>query len=258
MVKGSSLLIGLFFLASCANKVRVHTPAPLFMTAETKGKSLGGDFLFSISGGTEGSIDLDDDDLDGPLALRNDVAPVYMHLGIGIVEKVDFYLRSSSAESPGALGLKWQFLGKSKQEAQKGDHSLAMFLGGGSSTSSRKSDDIFDGDSDSDFEAEADQKIREIGVIHSYRSGEETVTYSSLRMGMHELNVDITKDTGSPSLAGEEFDTKTTFVNASVGVKRYWGKKTASLELSAQNTKWSNNESTTFAFISGAFGWHWD
>ena len=42
MVKGSSLLFGLFFLASCANKVRVHTPAPLFMTAEATGKSLGG------------------------------------------------------------------------------------------------------------------------------------------------------------------------------------------------------------------------
>jgi len=258
MVKGSSLLFGLFFLASCANKVRVHTPAPLFMTAEATGKSLGGEFLFSVMGGTEGSIDLDSDDLDGPLALRNDVAPMNMHLGLGIVEKVDFYLRSSLAESPGALGLKWQLLGKTKQEAQKGDHALAIFLGGGSAQSSRESDDIFDGDSDSDFEAEADQTLREIGVIYSYRTGETSVTYSSFRVGTHDLEVDITKDNSTPSLEGETYEAKTTFVNASIGIKRYWKSKTASLELAAQNTNWSNNDSTTFAFISGALGWYWD
>ncbi|MCO4756162.1 MAG: hypothetical protein KC478_16895 [Bacteriovoracaceae bacterium] len=258
MVKGSLLLTALIFLTSCAGVVKVHTPAPLFMTAETTGKTLGGEFLFSSLNGTEGSLLLESDSLDDPLKLRNDVTPLGMHLGVGIVEKVDFYLRSSFNDSPGALGLKWQVYGKTKQEAQKGDHSIAVILGGGSTQSETESDDLFDDDNDSDYEAETDQTLREIGVIYSYRSGDDSVTYSSLRLGTHDVEVDIKKDSGTPSLAGETFEAETTFVNASVGVRRYWKSMTASLELSAQNTNWTNNKSTTFAFLGGVLGWHWD
>lgn len=252
-----SLLAIALISVSCAQVVKVHTPAAMFMTAESTGKSLGGKFLLSAQSGTQGTLVLTSNEIDNPMDLSNTVTPLGMGLDVGIIGKLDFYYRGISHESPGVYGLKYQFLGSPRVGASRGNHSVAFALARGASSSKAESDDLFDDDDSADFEAETGQEIEEAALLYSFRFHEDTVLYSNLRISSHELEVKV-RDDNDPSIDGKKLDYETTSYALSVGIMRYFSSMFASIEVSAQKTDWTKNDPTTFGLIAGAFGWYWD
>lgn len=252
-----ALTLVLFFSFSCAQVVKVHTPAAMFMSAETAGKLLGGNFFLNLQSGTQGTLYLtSDDQVDGPMKLSNAVTPLGLGLDVGLIEKVDIYHRSPIHESPGTTGIKVQILGDSKASAQSGNHSLAFAMGAGSASSTVESDNLFDGDDSADFEADSRQKLQEVAALYSYRTDDDTLVYSNLRVAKHSLEADIRDDNNS-SLDGKKVDVETDALTLSAGITRYFSNTFASLEASLQRTDWTNNDATTFGMIGAAVGWSW-
>lgn len=245
------------FVTSCAQIVKVHTPAASFMTAETSGKSLGGKFLIAAQSGTEGTLVLESDEIENPLELRSNVTPINLGLDLGVIEKVDFFLRSPMHEGPSQIGAKFQLFGDARAKAKKGNHSFAIAFSGGSAESTEISDDFLDGDSDSDFEADTVQGIYETSLLYSYRTEEDTLVYTGLRISKNELKVDVNK-ASDEEIEGKSVDYQSTSVTANVGIMRYFPNMFTSLEASVQQTNWTNNDPTSFVLIAGALGWHWE
>ena len=255
----SNLLIALtaLTLSSCAQVVRTHVPAPIFMTGEAQGELLKGGFQLIQQGGTEGRLELEADSVQKELSLHNNVSPLTYGLDLGLFSRLDAYFRSTSHESPGILGGKFQILGAPKNQASAGNHALAITMGAGSASDNRKSDDILDDDDDYDFEADSSQSIFETSLIYSVRTSSSVVFYSSLRFIKNDLDVEITKSS-DPDLEGQKADIESNSKVFSLGgVFSSSGSTELSVEASLQQTNWSKNDATTFAFVNAALGWRW-
>lgn len=251
------MALGALILTSCAQVVRTHVPAPIFMTGEAQGELFKGGFQLIQQGGTEGRLELEADSVQKELSLHNNVSPLTYGLDLGIFSRLDAYLRSTSHESPGIFGGKFQILGAPRSQAGAGNHALAITLGGGSSESNRKSDDILDDDEDYDFEADSNQSVFETSLIYSVRTSSSVVIYSSLRFIKNTLDVEITKSS-DPDLEGQKADTKSDSKVFSLGaVLGSSGRTELSVEASVQETNWTKNDPTTFAFVNAAIGWRW-
>ncbi|MEX1098809.1 MAG: hypothetical protein WEB87_00200 [Bacteriovoracaceae bacterium] len=242
---GKSLKIFLWFsilaLSSCVRVVTVHTPAPLFMSAGSTGKSLAGSLILTQQSGTEGTLLLASDEIENPMLLRRDVSPLGAGLDLGIVEKLDFFYRGALfTESPGVSGLKFQLLGAPRAGSSR----------------TAQDDELFDDDNQADFKSEAAQYLYEGSALYSYRTSDDIVAYSALRLSQHILKVKI-DSSSDPGLDGKKLDYQSTNIGASLGITRYFKRTQATLEASAQQTNWTNNDPTTFAFVSASLGWHW-
>ena len=259
MVKSSLCSIFITFsLVSCATQVaKVHTPAAMFMSAEASGKSFDGRFLITAQSGTEGRLTLMADEIENAMELSNTVTPLGLGLDLGLFEIVDIYARASSHESPAVLGLKFQLMGDPRSKANKGNHSIAVAFGTGSSYSSEEDFELAELNEDVDLKDGTHQAIYEAALLYSFRNAKETVLYSNLRIAKHSLQMEI-DDQDHPAIDGKELNYQSTTITLSGGITRYFSKAFASLEISAQHSKWTNNDPTTFGLIGGALGWYWD
>lgn len=250
------LLIGTV-AASCAQVVKVHTPAPLFMSAEANGKLLKGGVHLTQQSGTEGTLVLKSEEIDSPMELRNNVSPLTTMLDLGILKQLDLYFRGGAGEGPAVIGLKYQVLGQPKTEAKKGNQSLAIALatGGVHRTTEEDREELFT-NNDYDFKSEVSQSLTEASLIYSYRTEDDVVVYSGLKHSSHSFDVEV-KSSSDPEVDGLGGDFSTDVLGASLGAIRYFTSLELSLELSAQKTDWTNNKETTFVFLSGALGWRW-
>lgn len=208
--------------------------------------------------GTEATLYLDDGDLSEELELRSNVSPLGLSGDIGAFKKLDILLRSTTHESPGLFGVKYQFIGKPRREAKKGNHSFAVAFLYGSSSTTDSSDDIFDGDYDTDFTAESEQYITELQLIYSFRTSNSTIVYGGYKLDEHEFETKITKSDDDPSLVGFSKAFNTTAHTLFLGVKEYMRTFHYGLEIGSQQTNWTNTDQAVFSFVAIELGWKWD
>lgn len=250
--KLSLSFVSVLFCASCA-QVQVKSPASRFISPEAAGKSLGGKVQLFAQSGTEGTVSISNGSIDSELELRNNVSPLAGSLSLGIIERVDF-LYYGYADSAPLLGLKFQLLGQPRKEAKKGNQSLAITLGGGTNESEVKDDELFNTNDDVDT-SQLNQRLWDASLIYGYRTDDDTLVYASLSLSQQLVDIEV--DSPNSSLDGQSIDLQTTNVGLAAGLTRYFETKFASLEVSAQRVDWTDNDAATFAYISAAFGWHW-
>lgn len=252
----NSILIG-FILAftSCA-KIQINSPSSRYITPEAQGKLFSGSVRLEQQAGIEGTVDFSNDETDNPLEQRNNVTPLASSIELGLIENVDFLIKGNYG-APEVYTFKFQVLGSPATNASAGNKSLAVTVGYGTRRDNQSESDttLFD-DINDNMTADLDQSIMEASVIYGYRPTEDTIAYGSIQLTRQSVTFDLESD--NSTLDGENFTIESTNLGASLGALRYFQKYYLNVELSAQKTGWTNNDSSTFAFVSMALGYKWD
>jgi hypothetical protein len=251
-------LLGLCFLilfASCG-QIQIKTPSSRFISPEAAGKLLSGEVEIQQQGGAEGTIYINSTDIDNPMELRNNVTPLAFGFNLGLMDKVDFITYSYTDSAP-LYGAKIQLMGKSRQEAKKGDQSLAVTLGYGEQYKSQSESrtELFTGDVEVKG-ADIKQTLKDISVIYGYRTADDVVVYTSVQLTQHEFHAEI--ESNDSAINGKHLNYQTTNLGAALGAIRYFKSMHAKLELSGQHVNWTLNDPATYAFLNIALGWYWD
>lgn len=253
--KNSFLLLVLLFSASCS-QIKIQTPSSRFSSPEVQGKLFTGSFRMEQSSGAEGTLDFDGDNTDNPLLLRKDVSTLGLNVDIGLIEKIDLSMHSTTY-TPTVYTVKYQILGDARLKAQKGNKSLAISFGYGSQEQSQtKSDfDIFS--SSSAVSADIVNNMYEFSVLYGFRPESDILLYTSAQATKHDIDFKLSSDTSS-ALNGESFSLNTWAYGLSLGAIRYFDKYYLNAEISAQKTDWTNNDPKTFAYANLALGYRWE
>lgn len=257
-VKRASLLSIFFILCSCA-EVRTLTPSSRFISPESAEDTGHGNIQAFYQMGSEASLNTaeSEDEIEKPMNLYAGTRPS-LSADINIYDKINFFYMGNGADSTPLYGVKYQLMGPKKIDAKKGDQSLAITLGGGSYSETRKQSDdgsIFD-DNDYD-EVRIRRTLLDASVIYGKRLTDRVLWYSSVQLSQHKLHVAISDD--SSSFDGQSVDYQTTNLGAASGLMMYdkKGRFHFALELSFLRTKWTKNEETQRGFLNGSMGFNW-
>ncbi len=251
-----SIALMLAVLSSCA-KIQVKTPASRFVSPEAQGKLFAGSIQAEQQTGLEGTLDLSGDRTDNPLELRNNVSDFATSLHLGLLDKLDFFVKGH-ANAPSVYNFKYQVLGSSRKDAQKGNHALAISIGYGQSTSSQTEEDtsIFN-NQDDEIEAELEHSLLDASIIYGYRPENDTLVYGSIQVSKQDVNFELDID-GNDNLNGKKFTLNTWAYGVSIGAIRYFEKYSINLESSLQRTDWNRNDPGTYGFIQASLAYKWD
>tara|TARA_Y100000768_G_scaffold388962_1_gene389335 strand:+ start:763 stop:1542 length:780 start_codon:yes stop_codon:yes gene_type:complete len=255
--KASKVFFILILSASCS-KIKITTPASNFVSPEAQGKLLSGGVRLIQQAGTEGTVSFSNDSTENPLELRNNVTPLAGAADLGILEKLDLVVKGHSSAASVYM-LKYQVLGDSRLEAQKGNQSLSFGVGYGELEQGQRddSDSIIEQSSDG-VEAAINESLLELSLIYGYRPQEDTLTYIGLHALRQNFDFELSSDSNA-TLDQEKFDIQTWAYGLSLGAVRYFSSNYyANLEISAQRTDYDNNDPTTFGFFTLAIGYNWD
>jgi hypothetical protein len=250
------LLIAFFCFYSCAD-IKVYTPSSRFISPESTGRTFGGGVQIENQGGSEITLDFDNDQLDNPGESRNDVSFVAVGLELGIIDRLDFFTKFNF-NSPSLSGLKYQILGENRKDATVGNNSLAVTIGAGGSTqeSTSSSSGFFSGGDINGSKIK--HNVVDASIIFGRRIEESVLMYASYQISKHSVDIELESD-DNVNLDGKSFQIESTTTGASLGVIRYFGSVFyMNMELSAQKTKWTNSDESTFAFANLNLGWKWN
>lgn len=251
--KRTSLIL-LIFICSCA-KIKVNSPSPRFISPEAQGKLFSGQVRLEQQGGTEGTIDFENDALDNPLALRNTVSGPASSIDLGLLEKLDLTIKGNNNAAT-VYTLKYQILGESEKQAKAGNRSLAVSLGYGYEVMNENESDVDLFSSSKNTEAEVEQSILETSLIYGYRPHNDTLVYFSGQISKQDINFKLSSD--NSALDGKSFSLNSWIYGLSLGARRDFQKSYFVMEVSSQNTNWTNNDPMTYAFINMAIGYKWN
>ncbi|MDA8794072.1 hypothetical protein N9N67_12555, partial [Bacteriovoracaceae bacterium] len=222
------------------------------------GKLMDGSIQAYQQVGTEATIQIDGEEIDDPMELRNEVTAVSGSFDIGIIEKLDIFLYGYD-DAPPLLGAKYQFIGKSRKEAKEGDHSLAASYGFGKVVTTATNSDfsLFEDGNDIE-EVEVSHDVKDLALIYGYRTQDDILVYASIHATENKVQLDI-KEADDEDLEDEDRNYYTMNYGAALGATRYFesGLK-VSLELSAQSVDWTDTDEKQFAFLSLSIGSSWD
>lgn len=244
------LLLIILSFASCS-QVRIHSPSSRYISPETAGKTLNGEIEIQQQVGTQGTISLEANEIDNPMKLSNTVSHIGTGINLGILEKIDF-IGYGRTEGPPLYGVKVQLVGDSKINAKKGNFSVALTAGMGTSTSEFNDSSFL---TNSKTTADAEQTLTDFSIIVGYRTDDDVLVYGSAQTNNHKVNLKISSS--EASLDGKNLNLETQTFGLALGLIRYFESYMVKLETSAQQTDWTNSKKMTYGFAGLSIGKHW-
>jgi hypothetical protein len=236
-------------IAGCS--VAIKTPSSRFILPEAEGDlgeasasiSYSGLTRFDAPGNTDSGADLSGQ---GPDEFYHSKG-LGLHGDMGLMEDLDIYAVKPD-RSPLQIGFKYQIIGKNRDEAKKGNHSLAITAAyGEDSVDQSSSDFLISGDS-----VKTTSRVRDGSLIYGYRFKDRSLVY----MGVSYSNYDF--DGQYTTTSGDRFNFDAHVRGAHVGVystsKKGWG--FFKFEVSAQDAEWNNTPQHTFMYVGLQVGMH--
>lgn len=215
----------IIFISSCAQRIKV--PINRMISPEVVGQGL--EVQYDQVGYSNGILNLADGQ-NSPLIMST-VSERALHLGIGIVDKLDIFMNIPK-ESSSRAGLKIQLLG-SPEKARSSGNKLALILATGSST------DLYT----VDYKINIAADLKDYALIHGYRFNENFLLYESLSITNYEFNGTIV---GNNDLNYSSIKyTASNIFGVAVGVVLGPPSLKVKGELAAQKVEWSNTEAKT-------------
>lgn len=232
------LFLLIFIFSSCAQRLKV--PINRMMSPETIGKGL--EVELDQMGFTFGILDFSNGDTDNPL-LMTTVTERSLHTGIGLVDKMDFFMEVPK-ESAGRAGVKIQLIG-TPEKARATGHKLAMTLATGNANDTYELDYVI----------KIKSNLQDFSLIYGYRFQEYLLAYQGVYITNYEFDGKISNPTGlnSSRIYYSAYHTMGTNLGLVLGPP---GLK-LKLELAAQSIQWSNTEKQLFYSFGYAFTATW-
>lgn len=200
---------------SCATQLRA--PLNRLNSPQTVGGNLNSEFVLSSASLVEGVVDLSGTEPYG-LQLSQKQANTYA-AALAIAESVDLTW-SHAASAPSMVGIKWQAIGTSKQQAGAG-HALAIALAfGGNQHEIKDSPRV-------EFEVSS----TDASVIHGYWLGPNVLLFDSVSYSSHAFDGDVS--------GFGRFSEQGTFLTGAAGVGFVFRPVELKTELAYTQVDWS-------------------
>lgn len=164
------IFILVLLFSSCAQRLKV--PINRMISPEVIGKGM--EVQYDQIGFSSGILNLAEGQ-DSSL-LFSQVNERALHLGIGLVDKLDIFVNIPK-ESSSRVGLKIQLLG-APEKVRSAGNKLALILATGSST------DIYT----VDYKINIASELKDYALIHGYRFSENLLVYESLSITNYEFH----------------------------------------------------------------------
>lgn len=242
-------------LVSCAS--HVHTPQTRMISPETQGAFGSGHLEARLSAVQQDRLSFPGNDINQPVDSSITVHKLGGMLDLGLLKRLDLlYSDAIFGSAIGILGLKFQLLGKTRNESKKGNFSASFFTGYGNSkvkTSDRS--DIRNWTSDID-EIEFEVAHDEYGLILGYRWSNQLLHYFNTYYFHQNLKGSVTTDDGV--LLDRSFkDTQDGMIYSTgliFDLGTAWYLKA---DYSHTTSKWSSFRGNTANSVSAAIGAYW-
>lgn len=225
MMKSVQVFILIIFSISCAQRIKV--PINRMISPEVVGGGL--EVQYDQVGFSNGILNLAQGQ-DSPL-IMSIVSERALHLGIGVVDKLDIFINIPK-ESSSRAGIKVQLLGAS-EKARSSGNKLALLLATGSST------DLYT----VDYKINISTSLKDYSLIHGYRFSENLLLYESISLTNYEFNGTIS---GNNDLNFNKINySASSILGVAVGV--VFGPPSLKIkgELATQRVEWSHTEAKT-------------
>jgi hypothetical protein len=174
---------------------------------------------------------------------------------IGLFKQLDVYVIPSMAFTPTVFGVKYQFLGKTKSEAQKGNFSASVFVGYGERSESGSGADgdldYLDGNVD---HIRVHTKHQDVGVVAGYRWSEKFLHYANVVYLQENLQGKVTTE---GTLTDAKFRFQQDGMIYSTGFIYYFAKAHFKLDYSHFISEWSYTTKHTLNTLNTAIGFNW-
>lgn len=233
------LLLSLLFQVSCATKYIV--PGNRFMTPETQGGALRGQFEFQITNATQMAIDTSNGDAENGV-LYEETSRVGFLLSSSFFDSFDlFWAHVGSANS--LIGAKVQFIGDPRISGSAG-HKLAIAAAVGGN------------EHETDDEAvKFELSGKEFMLLYGYRINANILPYTNLSYAKYDFEGNISSS--DPMLNGLRPKFETTILSLSGGVELTYDVFFAKLEGTYQQLETTDTKNKSRLILGYSLGLNW-
>lgn len=233
------LFLSLLFLTSCATKYVV--PGNRFITPESQGEALRGQFEFQQTNANQLTIDTSNATVDEGV-LYSDISRSGFLLSNSLFDQFDlFWSHIGSANS--MLGGKFQFIGGSRVSSAVG-HKMSVGMAFGNNEHESEDESV-------EFELGGKEYL----LLYGYRFSPNVLTYTSFSHATYHFSGDIRSTT--PGLNGADPDFETVIQSFSGGLELTYLAAFGKLELTYQQLKTTDTQEKTRIIFGYSIGMSW-
>lgn len=233
------LLLTLLLQVSCATKYIV--PGNRFLTPESQGQALRGQFEFQQTSANQLTVDTSQGTVDQGVKY-SDLSRSGFLLSNSLFDQLDVYW-SHIGGANSMVGLKFQFLGDSRVAKTTGHK---MSIAGALGENEHETDDK---------SVEFNLGGKEFLLLYGYRFSDMFMTYSSYSMATYSFNGDIRSS--DPGLNGADPSFNTKIQSLSAGLELSYSAAFAKLEATYQQLKTNDTNDKNRIIIGYSIGLSW-
>lgn len=242
----------LLLLTSCATKV--VTNGGKLISPEAQGETFKGNFNLASSYGSSYDLNFSSNVTNAPLLHENSGRAVGLASEIGLFAPVDLI---ASLGSESIIGLKWQFVGDTRQSAKQGSFSASLV--GTYASSSRKANSKDDDKENLPLnarEVEFNQKSKNFGLLGGVRVLDQLLFYAGLFRILEDVDGKVT--TKGHGLIDAPFNYSNKADLKTLGFIYYSQTNIVTkMELANLETRWSKTKKQSDGGWSLAVGFAW-
>ena len=219
MVKLNLVFLLLLLIQGCATQPQILSPSQNFLTSETQGETLKGQFIISHLPGASVNVKIEETSTEEELDTKEFNNQFGASLQTGVIRNVDFFTRVQIF-SPIIYGLKIQLLGMPKTEAEYQGHSLSLFMGLGRHRYYDNQGNNLTQQTNGDYEFNRSHNVTEYGLAYGYRLYSDILAYGRYTIVKQSVIGDIDYDKNT-NIDGERIEVKGDHRHYSAGIVWY-------------------------------------
>lgn len=226
------------------------------LSPEAQGSFLSGQIEVRLEAQKKDRLDFDDNTTKNSVDRADTPYSVTPITELGLFKRLDLYYQPHLT-SPGIWGLKLQVLGKTKNEADKGNFSTSLIAGvGGEARSMTSSGDLTEIFTNSIKKVEINTVHREAGIISGYRWSKDYLQYANAVYTNLRVEGQVTNQ--SETLREASFNYRQDGMIYSTGLIRYFDKQAHwKIDYSHFTSDWTRTQKQTVNSLSCALGFNW-
>lgn len=246
----------LFILTSCASYI--HTPQNRMISPEAQGKTFSGSIDLRLATTKQDRWSFTDNNPNKPFDGEAEVYKISGMIDLGLVNRLDFvYLDYLSGTTVGIYGMKIQLLGKTRDEAKKGNFSLSLFGGYGANKDSTNDD----GDASQNWASNIEKlsyriEHHDVGIIMGYRWADQLLQYVNAYYFHEKARGKVTTD-GNILDEAKFKSTQNGMIYSTGAIQDLGANWFLKFDFSHMTSKWSSTRGSTSNAFNGGIGVHW-
>jgi hypothetical protein len=245
-------LLSLLSLISCSTNVR--SLGTRMLSPESQGELGKGAIDARIQGNMNSKLNFANDKTQNHVERGVPSYALGLAGDMGLVRKLDVYAIAPLNDAAGVLGLKYQLIGESRKEAKKGNFSVSIAGGfGSSSTEATSSDLTVNGDNVKKLKTDRD--LIEGGLIAGYRWADNIVNYVNAYYVNQHVEGKVSTDSGV--LVNAPFHYNQNSYIYSTGLIFYNNRLQLKVDYSHMVSNWIKTGSHTASTLNGGIGLSW-